>query len=269
MEVYAFFNEKGGVGKTTSALAMLSYFNSPDFFKEGEGKKALAIDMDPQRSMTLLSGAKPEPGHMILDVLADETAIRDAVTVTAFGDIIATNRELKTIDAQMDVDSAETVAQRKEFEENLLILRKKVRELEGLYDYVILDCPPGYANIAMACMVAADALILPAKASKASLYALSSVSPMVAKARRYNPDLRIAGVLLTHHNDRTNAAKYGAEASGALAEANLNAKVFKATIRYSTAIEDSFFDGVPLFERSTPVTNDYRNFIEELLKGEQ
>ena len=112
-------------------------------------------------------------------------------------------------------------------------------------------------------------MILPAKASKASLYALSSVSPMVAKARRYNPDLQIAGVLLTHHNDRTNAAKYGAEASGALAEANLNAKVFKATIRYSTAIEDSFFDGVPLFERSTPVTNDYRNFIEELLKGEQ
>ena len=241
MEVYAFFNEKGGVGKTTSALAMLSYFNSPDFFKEGEGKKALAIDMDPQRSMTLLSGAKPEPGHMILDVLADETAIRDAVTVTAFGDIIATNRELKTIDSQMDVDSAENLTQRKEFEENLLILRKKVRELEGLYDYVILDCPPGYANI---------------------------VSPMVAKARRYNPDLQIAGVLLTHHNDRTNAAKYGAEASGALAEANLNAKVFKSTIRYSTAIEDSFFDGVPLFERSTPVTNDYRNFIEELLKGE-
>ena len=91
---------------------------------------------------------------------------------------------------------------------------------------------------------------------------------MVAKARKYNPDLQIAGVLLTHHNDRTNAAKYGAEASAALAEANLNAKVFKATIRYSTAIEDSFFDGVPLFARTTPVTNDYRNFIEELLKGE-
>ena len=268
MKVYAFFNEKGGVGKTTSALAMLSYFYSTEFFKAGEGKKAVAIDMDPHRSLTLLSGAKPEPGKMILDVLTDEASIRDAVTVTEFGDIIATNRELKTIDSQMDVDAAETVSQKKEAEENLLTLRQKVRELEGLYDYVILDCPPGYANIAMACMVAADSLILPAKASKASLYALSSVSPMVARAKKYNPDLRIAGVLLTHHNDRTNAAKYGAEASAALAEANLKAKVFRSAIRYSTAIEDSFFDGVPLFKRATPVTSDYRNFIEELLKGE-
>ena len=159
MEVYAFYNEKGGVGKTTSTLATLSYFNSPDFFKKGEGKKALAIDMDPQRSMTLLSGAKPKSGCMILDVLTDETNIKDAVTETVFGDIIATNRELMTIDSQMDVDAADTVSKRKEVEENLLTLRKKVRELEGLYDYVILDCPPGFANIAMSCMVAADALI--------------------------------------------------------------------------------------------------------------
>ena len=146
MEVYAFYNEKGGVGKTTSTLATLSYFNSPDFFKKGEGKKALAIDMDPQRSMTLLSGAKPKSGCMILDVLTDETNIKDAVTETVFGDIIATNRELMTIDSQMDVDAADTVSKRKEVEENLLTLRKKVRELEGLYDYVILDCPPGFAN---------------------------------------------------------------------------------------------------------------------------
>lgn len=263
MKIYSFYNEKGGVGKTTGTLCLLSYF------KDNKKKKAIAIDMDPQRSMTLLSGAKPKPGCMILDVLTDETNIRDAITTTAFGDIIATNRELNSIDTQMDLDSAETVEQRKEIESNLLTLRKKIRELDGLYDYVIIDCPPGYANISMACMIASDSLILPAKASKASLFALSSVVPMIAKARKYNPDLQIAGVLLNFHNDRTNASRYGAEASAELAEINLKTKVFNSTIRYSTAVEDCFFEGVPLFTRYSPVADDYRNFIEELLRGEK
>ncbi len=265
MKVYAFYNQKGGVAKTTSALSMLAYFDSTEFFRTGEGKKAVAVDMDPQRSLTLLSGAKSR--YTILDVLTEEVNINDAVTVTGYGNIIAANRELSTIDAQMDIDGASSDSQRKECEDNIKMLRKKLQELKG-YDYVILDCPPGYENIGISCMVAADELILPAKASKASLYALSSVSPMVAKAKKMNPKLKIAGVLLTYHNDRTNAAKYGAEVMQTLADINLKAKVFKSTIRYSTVIEDCYFDGVPLFYRASPVKKDYQDFIEELLKGE-
>lgn len=259
MVVYAVYNEKGGVGKTTTSLNFLAFCN-------GIGKKVVAIDMDPQRSLTLLSGAKPQPGHMILDVLTDAIGIKDAITNTVYGDVIPTNRELRTVESQMDVDEAETEEQRKEYEENLLILRKKIKSLRG-YDYVILDCPPNYANISLACLIAADVLIIPAKASKASLFALSSVSPMVSKARKYNKGLQIAGVLLTYHNDRTHACRYGAEASEALAD-NLKAKVFSSTIRYSTAVEDSYFDGTPLMMRNTPVTEDYRKFFTELLKGE-
>ena len=261
METYALYNEKGGVSKTTTSLQMLFYLNWMN------NKKAVAIDMDPQRSLTLLSGAKPQPGHMILDALTDEINIRDTIIHTVYGDVIPTNRELRTVESQMDVDAAETEEQRKEYEENLLILRKKIKTLRG-YDYVILDCPPNYANISLACLIAADTLIIPAKASKASLFALSSVSPMVEKARKYNKGLDIAGVLLTYHNDRTNAGRYGADASEALAGTNLKTKVFNSRIRYSTAVEDSFFDGVPLMERNTPVTDDYKKFFEELLKGE-
>lgn len=265
MKVYAIYNQKGGVGKTTVCLSMLSYFNSTEFFRKGEGKKVIGIDMDPQRSMTFLSGAKPK--HTILDVLTDEVDINDAITDTVYGNIIAANRELKTIDAQMAIEAAETASQRAEFEENLLTLRKKVKKLKG-YDYVIIDCPPGYDNISLACMIAADSLILPAKASKASLFALSSVSPMVAKAKKFNPGLQIAGVLLNFHSDRTNAGKYGAEAAETLAEINLKAKVFNSTVRYSTTIEDCYFDGVPLFSRASAVRSDYYNFMEELLKGD-
>ena len=260
MKVYAVYNEKGGVGKTTTALAMLSYFNGMELYK-----KAIAIDMDPQRSLTLLSGCKPK--YTVLDVLADEADINDAIVSTPYGDVIPTNRELKMVDAQMDVNAAETDTQRKEYEGNLLTLREKIKGLKN-YDYVIIDCPPGYANISMACLVASDTLIIPAKASKASLFALRSVSPIVDKARKYNKGLKIAGVLLTYHNDRTNAGKYGAEASEAIADANLKTKVFENTIRYSTAVEDSYFENIPLLKRNTPVTEDYKRFFEELMKGE-
>ena len=260
MKVYAIYNEKGGVGKTTTALAMLSYFNGMDLYK-----KAVAIDMDPQRSLTLLSGAKPKV--TILDVLAGEVGIMDAVVTTAYGDVICANRELQTVDAQMDIDAAEMDAQRKEFEENLLTLREKIKALKG-YDYVIIDCPPGYANISMACLAASDELVIPAKASKASLYALSSVAPIVARAKRYNKKLKVAGVLLTYHNDRTTAGRYGAEASKAIAAGNLDTKVFSNAIRYATAVEDSYFDGVPLLQHNTPVADDYRRFFDELFKGE-
>lgn len=75
---------------------------------------------------------------------------------------------------------------------------------------------------------------------------------------------------MTQHNDRTNAGKYGKEAAATLAENNFNAKVFNATIRTSTVIEDCYFNSVPLFAMmpGVPVRSDYRDFMEELLGGE-
>ena len=93
MVVYTVYNEKGGVGKTTTSLNFLAFCN-------GIGKKVVAIDMDPQRSLTLLSGAKPQPGHMILDVLTDAIGIKDAITNTVYGDVIPTNRELRTVESR-------------------------------------------------------------------------------------------------------------------------------------------------------------------------
>lgn len=266
MRTYAIYNEKGGAGKTTTALAMLSYFASPELMSIGDGKKAVAIDMDPQRTLTFLANVKAE--KTIYDVLTDEADINEAVVDTPFGFIIPGSAELAWLDPQMAVDGAESAAQLQEFKENLLILRNKLQGLKG-FDYVILDCPPGYAHIALSCMVAADALVVPAKASKASLFALSSISSKLEEAKKYNPDLVVSGVLLTQHNDRTNAGKYGKEAAATLAENNFNAKVFNSTIRTSTVIEDCYFNCVPLFAlmSGVPVRSDYRDFMEELLEG--
>ena len=268
MKTYAVYNEKGGAGKTTTALSMLSYFKSPESFIKGVEKKAVAVDMDPQRTLTFLANVKAE--KTVYDVLTDEADINAAVVNTDFGCIIPGSSELAWLDPQMAVEGAENAAQLKEFKENLSILRNKLQGLKD-FDYVILDCPPGYAHIALACMVAADELVVPAKASKASLFALSAISSKLELAKQYNKGLTVAGVLLTQHSDRTNAGRYGKDAAVALAENNFNAKVFSSTIRTSTAIEDCYFAGIPLFSlpSGTPVRADYLDFMEELLKGEK
>ena len=266
MKVFTVFNEKGGAGKTTTALAMLSYFNNPEMYSKGLLKKAVAIDMDPkQRSLTYATRVAAEKN--IYDVLVGNCGINDAVVDTEFGYVIPGSRDLALLDSQMNVDEAEDASQRKEFVENLFILRNKIKELKG-FDYVVIDCPPGYEHIAMSCMVAADSLVIPAKASMLSLYALSSLAPNVMKVREYNPNLKVAGVLLTQNNQRTNAAQTCRAAAEKLAKDNFNAPVFKTAIRNSTAVEDSYLMGVPIFSLSenTPVRMDYRRFMDELLE---
>ena len=260
------FNEKGGVGKTSLALSMLSYFNNPEMYSKGLLKKAVAIDMDPkQRSLTYATRVKPN--HTVYDVLVGDVDINDAVVDSDFGYVIPGSRDLALLDSQMNVDEAESEAQRKEFIDNIVILKNKLKELKG-FDYVIIDCPPGYEHIALSCMVAADYLIIPAKASMLSLFALSSLAPNVAKAREFNPSLKVAGVLLTQHNDRTNAAQAGREAAEKIAKTHFDAPVFKVAIRNATAVEDSYFMGVPIFllPAGTPVREDYRRFMDELLE---
>ncbi len=268
MKTYAVYNEKGGAGKTTTALAMLSYFKSPESFIKGVEKKAVAVDMDPQRTLTFLANVKADKS--IYDVLTDDADVNEVVINTDFGYIIPGSAELAWLDPQMAVEGAENAAQLKEFKENLSILRNKLKALRG-FDYVILDCPPGYAHIALACMVAADELVVPAKASKASLFALSAISSKLELAKQYNKNLTVAGVLLTQHNDRTNAGRYGKDAAASMAKNNFNAKVFNSTIRTSTAIEDCYFSGIPIFglPSGTPVRVDYLEFMEELLKGDK
>ena len=254
MKVFSVFSMKGGTGKTTTVLALLSYFSNGtiDFFEDVFQGKALAVDFDPQESLTLLTGAQAD--KTIVDVLTDEADIQDCIVKTAYGDVLPGSQLLVALESQLQGD-------------NLMILRDKLQQLKRKYDYVFIDCQPGVSGLPIAALIASDGVIVPAQASLTAMYSLSRLVPALETARKYNKKLKVNGVLLTMYDGRTNASKSFLELAERIAADQLKTKVFETKIRRGVIIEEAAGVGKGLFEvaaKSNPAI-DYANFIKELL----
>ena len=254
MKTYSVFSMKGGTGKTTTILSLISYFSSGavELFKDVPQGKALAIDFDPQESLTLLTGAQAD--KTIVDVLTDEADIQDCIVKTAYGDVLPGSQLLVALESQLQGD-------------NLMILRDKLQQLKRKYDYVFIDCQPGVSGLPIAALIASDGVIVPAQASLTAMYSLSRLVPALETARKYNKKLKVNGVLLTMYDGRTNASKSFLELAERIAADQLKTKVFNTKIRRGVIIEEAAGVGKGLFEvaaKSNPAI-DYANFIKELL----
>ena len=254
VRVYSWFVEKGGTGKSTSSLATLSYFN---VFTH---KKALLIDFDPQMTVTKLTGTANAPVS-IVEVLTQDAKIKDAiVSVPDYGDVIPCKKSLATLASQLRGDA-------------LIILRNIIRnELEGLYDYVIIDCPPGVSGLPVTALVASDSVIIPVQASLSDIQSLPDNVLTLETAKRYNPDLMIEGVLLTMFEGRQNATKIYSDVAEQIASEQLKTHVFSQTIRRGVAVKEAqgMKQGLFKYAPGSNVAGDYITFIEDnlLKKGE-
>lgn len=259
MKTYSISIEKGGTGKTSSVLAMLSYFHQTEVTltpNETSGKKALAIDFDPQLSLTRLAGIA-DAKYTIVEVLTDECNIKDAiVTVDGYGDIIPCKKMLAGLAPQLHGDT-------------LKILKEKIAELKGLYDYVLIDCPPGVSGLQMSALVASDGVVIPVQASLSDIYSLPDSVPALETVRQYNPDLKVEGVLLTMFEGRQNASKTYSDVAGKIASEQLHCKVFDTKIRRGVAIKEAQGMGKGLFSYApdSNVAQDYADFMHELIGG--
>lgn len=256
MKVFSVFSMKGGTGKTTTVLALLSYFNSGavELFEDVPRGKALAVDFDPQESLTLLTGAQAD--KTIVDVLTDEADIKECIVKTNYGDVLPGSQLLAALEPQLTGDA-------------LTVLKEKLQPLKKAYDYVYIDCQPGVSGIPIAALVASDGVIVPAQASLTAMYSLSRLVPAIETAKQYNKRLKVEGVLLTMFDARTNASKSFLELAERLAADQLKSKVFNSKIRRGVIVEEAAGLGKGIFEvgaKSNPAV-DYAAFINELLGG--
>ena len=249
--IISIINQKGGVGKTTTAVNLSAYLAD-------KGKKTLLIDEDSQGNSTSGLSRSVTFDKSLHDVLLNDTSPEEAVVKTAI-------RKLHLLPASIDLAGAEIeIAPLAERES---LLKRKIEPLREQYDYIIIDCPPSLGLMTLNALVASDSIIIPIQAE---FYALEGLSQLVKTvqvvSRRMNPRLHILGILLTMFDGRTNLSLQVAEE----VKKYFGSKVFRTVIPRTVKLSEapSFGEPVLTYAPKSKGAEAYKKLSREVLKRE-
>lgn len=249
MKTIAVINQKGGVGKSTTAENLAAGLAL-------RGYRTLAIDLDAQANLTYTMGVSTE-GATILGVITGEVKIHDAIRHSQTCDVIPASKALAGADAFI-TDTG------KEYR-----LREALDEIRNDYDFAVIDTPPALGILTVNALTACNSVVIPAQADIYSLHGIEQLTKTIAPVRKYcNRSLRIEGILLTRYSSRSVLSREIADLSNQLAD-KLGTKLFNVRIREAIAVKEAQINQKSLFEYSPKagVTEDYSAFIDELLEG--
>lgn len=243
-------NQKGGVGKTTTAHALATGLTAHGF-------KTLMIDVDPQGNLSFSIGANDQH-FSVYEALKGAVTPLEAIQHTSDMDIIASTLLLSGADLEFTDTGRE------------YLLKNLIEPLKHIYDYIIIDTPPTLGILTINALTASDDVIIPMGADIFSLQGLSQLYITIEKVRKFcTPNLKIAGLLITRYSGRTILARDLKEVIEEKA-AQINASVFSTVIRESISIKESQTQQQSIFvsaSKSNPAL-DYMEFITEYLKGQ-
>ncbi|HHW12199.1 MAG TPA: ParA family protein [Firmicutes bacterium] len=196
-KVFAITNQKGGVGKTTTAVNLGAYLAVL-------GKKVLVLDNDPQGNATSGLGLrKSEIKKCIYDVLVSEIPIEEVILPTQVPNLWAAPATIRLAGAEAELVGMMARDQR---------LRRSIEPVRQAYDYILIDCPPSLGNLTLNALAAADAVIVPIQCEYYALEGLSQLMKTLQLVQKYsNPSLEVEGVVLTMYDHRTNLSQQVAE----------------------------------------------------------
>jgi chromosome partitioning protein len=250
MKTFAIANQKGGVGKTTTAVNLSAALTD-------SGKKVLLADIDPQGNATSGLGiGKNDLEKSIYDVLLDEADINEVRCAT-------TNMNLNLIPANISLAGAEIELVSAMSRE--LRLKKAFEKLDKEYDYCIIDCPPSLSLLTINAFTAADSVIIPVQAEFYALEGLSQLINTIELVRRHlNTGLEIEGILLTMLDARTNL---GAQVSEEVRD-HFGEKVYDTVILRNVRLGEAPSYGQPItvYDPKSQGAENYSRLAEEVIE---
>ena len=245
--VVAIVNQKGGVGKTTSAVNLTAALHE-------KGAKVLLVDFDPQANASSGLGVSRRGKYSSYDVIINGVPAEQAIVHTQWGDLLPSSSAL----AGAGVELANM--ERREY-----ALKQALEPVKDLYDYVFIDCPPSLELLTLNGLCAAEQILIPVQCEYYALEGLSDLmSTMRAVKRRLNPDLTVFGVLLTMFDGRTNFSSQVAQEVRRF----FPGRVYGAAIPRNVRLAEAPSHGLPItvYDRHSKGAKAYRDVAEEILK---
>lgn len=250
MKTICIFNQKGGVGKTTTNINLCSYLAM-------QGKKILTIDIDPQGNTTSgLGFDKKKINLSIYDLLTSDISIRDIIKECELVN------NLYLVPSTMELAGAEVELISRSNREN--ILKEKLKEVEGEFDYIFIDCPPSLGILTINALTAASSVLTPIQCE---FYALEGVGQLVTTIqlvkKSLNRKLEIEGIILSMYDNRTKLC------NEVVSEVKkyFNDKVYETTIPRNIRLAEAPSFGLPimLYDDNCKGADAYKELANEFL----
>jgi chromosome partitioning protein len=251
--IIAITNQKGGVGKTTTAINLAASLAASE-------RKVLLIDCDPQGNATSgTGGPKTETSATTYDLLVEGREPHEAIFHTEMEglDLIPANKNLIGVNLELiDVENREAV------------LHHAVQKVKDEYDYILIDCPPALDLLTLNALMAADSVLVPLQCEFFALEGISSLMDTIERVRdSFGHPLQIEGILLTLYDDRTNLTR---QVAADLKEF-FGTQVLRTTIPRSVKLAEAPSHGKPilLYDPSSKGSDAYIQLAKEILANDK
>ena len=257
MQIISIINQKGGVGKTTSAINLAAGLSQ-------QNKKILVIDLDPQGNATTGLGLSnmENSSETIYGVLNGTKEIIEVIKKTQFEnlDIITSNVDLSGLEVETADDGNRAFLLK-------VKLTAYLNNSRSTYDYILIDCPPSLSLLTIMALVSSNSLLVPLQTEFFALEGLTQLMKTIERIKvSLNPDLSIRGILLTMY-DKRNKLSSQVEKE---ARDYFNEKVYSTVIPRNVRLSEAPSHGVPvlIYDKTCPGSKAYFSFTDEFLNQE-